>query len=118
MEFYKSVLNAELPVMITFGDAPVEFPEETSDRIFNSVLVTENVKIMASDVLDEMKLHEEQRFSLFLTLTDANEQERLFQDLSETGKILMPLQEGFGMVRDRFGIQWMVVYEPESKDNV
>ena len=118
MEFYKNTLNGELPVMMTFGEAPIEFPEETSDRIFNSVLVTENVKIMASDVLDEVKLQEEQRFSLFLTLNDAKEHERLFQELSDQGKILMPLQDGFGMLRDKYGIQWMIVLEPDEKENV
>ena len=66
---------------------------------------------MASDVLNEVEMHEEQRFSLFLTFSDASEQDRLFANLSNGGKVLMPIQNGFGMLRDRFEVQWMLAYE-------
>src|SRR5712691_4185865 len=47
--------------------------------------------------------------------TDA-EAERIFAALSEGGEVFMPMQETFfatrfGQLRDRFGINWMIVHE-------
>jgi len=66
---------------------------------------------MASDVLNDNDDGPEKRFSLFLTLTDAEEQKRLFESLSNGGNVTMPLNNGFGMLTDRFGIQWMLAVE-------
>ncbi len=56
--------------------------------------------------------------SAYLSLgvdTDA-EAERIFSALSDSGQELMPIQETFfasrfGQVRDRFGINWMIIHE-------
>jgi PhnB protein len=44
------------------------------------------------------------------------EAERIFSALSEGGEVFMPLQETFfatrfGQLRDRFGINWMIIHE-------
>jgi PhnB protein len=56
--------------------------------------------------------------SAYLTLNPQSdsESERVFSALSEGGQIFMPLQETFfasriGQLRDRFGINWMIVHE-------
>jgi PhnB protein len=51
--------------------------------------------------------------SVSITVADPADAERLFNALSENGKINMPFQKtfwssGFGMAVDRFGIPWMV----------
>ena len=56
--------------------------------------------------------------SAYLTLgvdSDA-EAERIFSILSDGGQVLMPMEETFfssrfGQVRDRFGINWMILHE-------
>jgi PhnB protein len=56
--------------------------------------------------------------SAYLTLrmdTDS-EAERAFSALSNGGEVLMPMREEFfasrfGQVRDRFGINWMILHE-------
>jgi len=45
-----------------------------------------------------------------------SEAERIFSPLSDGGQVLMPMQETFfasrfGQLRDRFGINWMIVHE-------
>ena len=52
-------------------------------------------------------------FSLSLQMTSVVEAERIFRELAEGGKMVMPLgktfwAERFGMVIDRFGIPWMI----------
>jgi PhnB protein len=44
------------------------------------------------------------------------EAERIFSTLSDGGQVLMPIQETFfatrfGEVRDRFGLNWMILHE-------
>jgi len=56
--------------------------------------------------------------SAYLTLRVDSDQEaeRVFAALSDGGQALMPMQETFfasrfGQVRDRFGINWMILHE-------
>ena len=49
----------------------------------------------------------------------ANRAERVFEALSDGGRVLMPIQatsfaSRFGQVRDRFGINWMILHERYS----
>lgn len=56
--------------------------------------------------------------SAYLTLNTESdsEAERIFSALSDGGQVLMPMQETFfasrfGQLRDRFGINWMIMHE-------
>jgi PhnB protein len=54
-----------------------------------------------------------------LSVEDPGEAERIFQGLSENGKITMPMGETFwtirfGMLVDQFGIPWMVNCERKA----
>jgi len=62
--------------------------------------------------------HAEPMRSAYLTLTmdSDTEAERAFSALADGGQILMPLEETFfasrfGQVRDRFGMNWMILRE-------
>jgi PhnB protein len=53
---------------------------------------------------------------LSLGVTSDAEAERMFSALKEGGEVFTPLQETFfatrfGQLRDRFGINWMIVHE-------
>lgn len=55
----------------------------------------------------------EGRISLALGTTDQNEAKRIFESLGKDGKIEMPLEKTFwgalfGMLTDKYGIDWMV----------
>ena len=52
--------------------------------------------------------------SLALTAKDDAEAKRFFDKLAEGGEVTMPLNKtffasSFGMLKDRFGVPWMVV---------
>jgi PhnB protein len=54
-------------------------------------------------------------FHLLLEAESKDEAEKLFKGLSAGGKVTMPLNDTFwgsyfGMLVDKFGIQWMVNY--------
>jgi PhnB protein len=49
-----------------------------------------------------------------------DESRKLFEKLSAGGKVTVPLDKMFwgayfGMVTDKFGVQWMVSYDPKKK---
>lgn len=53
-------------------------------------------------------------FSLSIALNDESEAKRRFDALADGGQVTMPLAEtffakSFGMVKDRFGVGWMIV---------
>ena len=57
-------------------------------------------------------------FSLTIAVSEVNEAERIFKALGEGGQVQMPMSETFfahrfGMVADRFGVSWMVLFEKQ-----
>ena len=59
-------------------------------------------------------------FSISLAAPSPEDAQRVFAALSEGGKVDMPLQQtfyspAFGMLTDRFGVQWMVIVEPGAE---
>jgi PhnB protein len=60
-----------------------------------------------------------QGFALTLNAASAAEANQRFDALAEGGKVQMPISEtffakSFGMVADRFGVNWMVIAEPKK----
>lgn len=109
MEFYKSILNADSLTLRTFGDSPVDVSEEATERIFDSELRVGKLIIKASDDLPDYPVKSGTNFSLFVAISDVQERKTVFEKLSEDGSVMFPLDDNFGMLRDKFGIQWMLV---------
>ena len=83
------------------------------DKIMHANLRIGETAVMVSDGLCS-GLPNFQGFSLTLSLASEAQASRMFQTLAEGGKILMPLAQTFysplfGMVADRFGVQWMIL---------
>lgn len=70
---------------------------------------------MGTDILEtqNQKLNVGDNFSLHITIQNEEEGRRIFNELSESGVVIMPLSkeawsELFGICKDQFGIQWMI----------
>ena len=68
--------------------------------------------LMGGDVAPD-RYEEPKGFSLSLQISNTDDAERIFQDLSQDGRIVLPLEKTFwaarfGMVVDRFGIPWLI----------
>lgn len=112
--FYAEVFGGEIPTMSRFGDGPMaeDTPPERLDWVMHGQLRIGGRVIMASDNAPE-HYAKPQGFWLQTEPATVEEGRRLFDALAEGGEVVMPYEktfwaEGFGMVRDRFDIPWMI----------
>jgi PhnB protein len=118
--FYRSVFGGEFTTLQRFKDTPEagRVPEKEKDMLMHVSLPVGKVNsLMATDALDSMghKLIVGNNIQLSLEAESKDEAEKLFKGLSAGGKVTMPLKDTFwgayfGMLVDRFGIQWLVNY--------
>ena len=111
MEFYADVLNGTITFMKPFSESPIPVPNAFKDRIFNSELKADNIHIKASDDLPDNEVKHGTNISLFLVFSKKYDKKEVFDRLSLDGKILFPIEDNFGMLKDKYGIQWMFVHE-------
>ncbi|MDR2038575.1 MAG: VOC family protein [Bacteroidales bacterium] len=117
--FYQSVFGGDMKIM-RFRDMPEKdkknVPQADMDRVVHVLLpVSKAVSLMGSDSLSSMKMKTGDNVALTLNVESRTEAEQIFGKLSGGGKVTMPLGKTFwaelyGMVTDRFGINWMVNY--------
>jgi len=123
--FYRSVFGGEFTNVQRFrnmqGAGPI--PEADADKIMHiSLPISKETVLMATDALESLgqKLTIGDNFSICLNTESEAEADKLYHALSEGGKIQMALEKTFwgayfGMLTDKFGIQWMVNYDYKKK---
>ena len=111
MEYYASIFNGEITIMTTFGESPLDVSADLEDRIFNSGLNAGDLQIKASDDMPGYETKIGTNISLYVVFPNKESKTATFEKLSEDGKILFPLDENFGMLKDKFDVQWMFVSE-------
>ena len=113
MEFYKSCLGGKL-TMTTVGESPnaSQMPENTQNDIMHSVLTTDTMVLMASDMMDKENRVLGNVMAVCISGDDKDTIKDYFAKLSEGANVDTPLiDEFFGMfgsLTDKFGIRWIV----------
>ncbi len=121
--FYKSVFGGEFAKLIRFKDlASPGFPvlEKEENKVMHIALpIGKNNMLMANDVPEIMgKTNEnENRSKISISTESKEEADKLFNGLSAGGQIEMPITDSpwgsyFGMFRDKYGIEWIVDFDP------
>lgn len=119
--FYKSVFGGDFMGGINrFKDTPEtsNISDSERDKIMHIALPVGNGNmLMATDALESLghKVNIGNNIHLSLEAESKEEAEKLFNGLSAGGKVTMPLADAFwsayfGMLTDKFGVQWMVNY--------
>ena len=113
--YYEQHLGGRIGMMMTHGQSPdqSQVPPDWKDAVLHAQIAVGGTDLMGADVPAAEPMR-----SAYLTLgvdSDA-EAERVYAALSDGGKSLMPLQETFfatrfGQVRDRFGVNWMILHQ-------
>jgi len=113
MEFYQTVFGGKLDFN-TFKEFQASESKDEDDLIMHSMLETDGgLALMAADTPRSMKYMEGTNFSLSLSGDNESELSGYFDKLKEGGTVVMPLEKAmwgdtFGMLKDRFGISWLV----------
>ncbi|MEO8886253.1 MAG: VOC family protein [Mucilaginibacter sp.] len=121
--FYRSVFGGEFAVLQRFKDVPNSgMPPEDQDKLMHVSLPIGGNVLMGTDAvgLQGKDYIWGNNFQLSVAVDSKEEAEKIFSGLSAGGEIKMPLQEtfwapAFGMLNDKFGIQWMVNYDGPKK---
>jgi PhnB protein len=113
-EFYQQCLGGQIVAMFTHRETPAaeHVPPEMQDRIMHARLVVGDAVLMGGDAPTE-EFEAPSGICVSLQVEDPAEAERIFHALAEGGTVQMPIEETFwavrfGMLRDRFGIPWMI----------
>lgn len=118
--FYKSVFGGEFKTFQKMKDAPGgdELPKEEQHRIMHVALpIKGGAILMGSDTMPSMGhvLNKGNNINISIQTDSKKEADKLFESLSDGGKIEMPMNEEFwgdyfGSVIDRFGITWLIAF--------
>src|SRR5262249_16812699 len=113
--YYEEHLGAKVGMMMTHAQAPDQSRVNPAwkDAVLHARISIGGTDLMAADIPSAEPMR-----SAYLTLSmDSDiEAERVFSAPSNGCQIFMAMQETFfatrfGQVRDRFGINWMILHE-------
>jgi PhnB protein len=119
--FYAQCLGGEVGALFRYGGSPLEgsAPADWSEKIMHGSLTVGGHVLMGADVTPD-RYEEPKGVSLSIQIASTDEAERIFRELARDGRIVMPLEKTFwaarfGIVVDRFGIQWLINCESSDQ---
>ena len=121
--FYKSVFGGAFAKIMRFKDLAspgFELSEKEANKIMHIALPIGKNILMANDIPEIMgRTNEnENRSKISISAESKEEADKLFNGLSAGGQIEAPIGDSswgsyFGMFRDKYGIEWMVDFDPK-----
>lgn len=118
LEFYKSALGATVTMMMRFKDSPDKSmcSPGNENNVMHAAMDIRGTTVMASDGMGKAPPKFE-GFALSIDAADVAEADKLMAALADGGAVTMPAMKTFfsprfGMVKDKFGVHWMVIVQP------
>jgi PhnB protein len=113
-KFYERCLGGRLGTIFRYAETPLarEVPADWHNKVMHSSISVGDQMLMGGDLAPDRYV-EPQGFSLSLQIKSVTDAERIFHDLGEGGRVVLPLEKTFwaarfGMLIDRFGIPWLI----------
>lgn len=123
-EFYRSVFGGEFSKIIRFKDIEgMEMPlaDHEANNLMHIALPIGKTSLIGNDVPEFMgRVNEkENRSKISVIAENRQEAEKLFKGLSAGAEVEVepgdnPAENYFAMFRDKYGIEWMVDFDPKS----
>ena len=123
--FYKSVFGGEFKKIIRFRDLASDnfpIPENELNKVMkialpigkHNILIANDVPAFIGTVSEN-----ENRSKIFVSAESREEADKIFNGLSAGGAIEGPIDDSpwgtyAGMFRDKYGIEWIVEYDPSD----
>lgn len=113
LDFYKSIFGGEVSGLQTYADGGMPHEPGKENWVMHSEFKADGVFFMAADDPSGAIKTSNNNISLSLQFTDITEIDRTFDALAQGGQVTMPLDTApwgarFGMLKDKFGIQWLL----------
>ncbi len=112
--FYEQCLGAQARALFRYAGTHMadQVPADWSDKVMHGSLTIGGQVLMGGDVAPD-QYEEPKGFSLSLQMNNTAEAERIFHELAQDGRVVVPIEKTFwaarfGMVVDRFGIPWLI----------
>lgn len=115
INFYHQVLGGEL-MLSRFSEMPdfeKNMAPEHADRVMHAQLAWEQGVLMVSDGCPSEPTRAMDGCAVSLSVKDVGRAQQVFDALADGGEVVMAWEptfwaKGFGMLKDRFGVNWMV----------
>ena len=124
-DFYRSVFGHDYCNIIRYKDLQDGMPDPCGDKesiMHISLPVSKETILMGSDRPSSLgPVQNGNNFFISIQGESEAETKRIFRALSEGGTIVTPLERAFwgaifGMLTDKFGVQWMINYQQHLLD--
>ena len=113
--FYEQHLGGTITMLMTHGQAPDQsnVKPDWKDAVLHARISIGGTELMGADIPNAEPMRSSY---LSLNVESDAEAERIFAALAGGGDVFMPIQETifatrFGQLRDRFGLNWMILHE-------
>ena len=123
LAFYAKAFDGKTLFQQSFGEAPMgnETPDEYKSQIMHATFQAGELTFMVSDNMPGHQVSGGTNLSLSLNFKTVADIDKIFAALSEGATVTMPLQDTFwgakfGMLTDKFGINWMFNHDYEKKE--
>ena len=125
--FYKSVFGGDYQFLGRFKDMPAMGGEKASDSDGEKIMhvslpIGKETVLMGSDTMEGYgsPMVVGTNFTVSVNTDSKEEADKIFNGLSSGGKVTMPMDNTFwgsyfGMLTDKFDIQWMVSFETQKQ---
>ena len=121
IKFYTDALGGEVLFVQTYGESPMKGMAQ-DDQIMHCTIKIGDSHIMACDNPQGQPAATGSNISLAMSSKDVATTESAFEKMAEGGTVTMPIQETFwaerfGMLTDKFGINWMFNCDKPQTDH-
>jgi PhnB protein len=115
LNFYRSVFGGEIVSINRYAGSPMEnqVPPDWADKVMHATFTAGDITFMAADSSQARPDANNAKARLCVGAAGHDDGARIFDGLAAGGSVTMPFTKqfwgaSFGMLADRFGIEWMV----------
>lgn len=123
--FYQSVFGGNFGKIVRFKDlsgSGYPIAENEAEKIMHITLAIGSNVLIGNDVPQSMGRVNEQenRSKISISAASREEADHLFNGLTAGGSVEVPMNDSpwgsyFGMFRDKYGIEWMIDFNPNEQ---
>jgi PhnB protein len=113
-KLYEQCLGGQLGGIFRYGGSPMadQAPAGWQDKVMHGSVTIGELVLMGADVAPS-GYEAPKGFTLSIQIKSAADAERIFHELANGGRVVLPLEKTFwaarfGMLVDRFGIPWQI----------